>query len=116
MKLFLLTFNGLHKNWNTKTPSEWDELNPKYMKWIEKIEPSLKATGKIASKPSKIVTESNGELEVTDGLYDETKEVLTGFYLIEASDMDQAVELAKGSPWFLHDRMEIFEIEIGRSK
>ena len=35
---------------------------------------------------------------------------------IEAKDMDQAVELAKDSPWFIHDRMEIFEIEIGRSK
>jgi hypothetical protein len=35
---------------------------------------------------------------VTDGPFSETKEVLGGFYLIEARDLDHALEIAKGCP------------------
>ncbi|HZC70894.1 MAG TPA: YciI family protein [Jatrophihabitans sp.] len=39
-----------------------------------------------------------GQVQVTDGPFVETKEALGGFYLIEAEDVDQAVELAKQVP------------------
>lgn len=35
---------------------------------------------------------------ISDGPYAETKEQLGGFYLVEAADLDEAVELAKGLP------------------
>jgi hypothetical protein len=35
---------------------------------------------------------------VTDGPFAETKEVLGGYYLIEARDLDQALEIAKLCP------------------
>jgi hypothetical protein len=35
---------------------------------------------------------------VTDGPFFETKEVLGGYYLVEARDLDHAVEIAKGCP------------------
>jgi hypothetical protein len=35
---------------------------------------------------------------VTDGPFVETKEVLGGYYLVEADDLDQAVEMAKAVP------------------
>jgi hypothetical protein len=35
---------------------------------------------------------------ITDGPFAETKEALGGFYLIEAADLDEAIELAKGCP------------------
>ena len=39
-----------------------------------------------------------GELVTSDGPYAETKEALTGFYLIEAADLDEALEIAKQVP------------------
>jgi hypothetical protein len=36
---------------------------------------------------------------VTDGPFTEAKEVLGGFNLIEAADIDEAVEIAKEFPW-----------------
>ena len=39
-----------------------------------------------------------GQVSVTDGPFAETKEQLTGFYLIEADDMDAAVRIAAGIP------------------
>lgn len=39
-----------------------------------------------------------GDLVTTDGPYAETKEALTGFYLIEAADLDQAIKIAADLP------------------
>jgi hypothetical protein len=40
----------------------------------------------------------NGRLSVTDGPFAETKEQLAGFYLIEAMDLNEAIQLAGGIP------------------
>lgn len=41
----------------------------------------------------------NGRLTTTDGPFAEAKEVLGGFNLIEAADMDEAVRIASEFPW-----------------
>jgi hypothetical protein len=38
-------------------------------------------------------------VSATDGPYSESKEVLGGFNLIEADDMDEAVRIAAEFPW-----------------
>jgi hypothetical protein len=40
----------------------------------------------------------NGKLSVTDGPFTETKEHLAGFYLVEANDLNEAIELAGKIP------------------
>jgi hypothetical protein len=40
-----------------------------------------------------------GRLTVTDGPFAEAKEVLGGFNLLEAADIDEATRLAEGFPW-----------------
>ena len=40
----------------------------------------------------------NGQLSVTDGPFAETKEQLAGFYLIEARDLNEAIQLAAKIP------------------
>jgi hypothetical protein len=40
----------------------------------------------------------NGRLSVSDGPFAETKEQLAGFYLIEARDLDEAIQLASKIP------------------
>jgi len=39
-----------------------------------------------------------GKLTVTDGPFAETKEALAGFYLIEARDLNEAIQIAGKSP------------------
>lgn len=41
----------------------------------------------------------SGRTTLVDGPYAEAKEVLGGFNLIEARDLDEAVEIASGFPW-----------------
>jgi len=40
----------------------------------------------------------NGKLSVTDGPFAETKEQLAGFYLIEARDLNDAIQMAAKIP------------------
>jgi hypothetical protein len=40
----------------------------------------------------------NGETVVTDGPFAETKEVLGGYYLIDAASIDEAIEIAARVP------------------
>jgi len=39
-----------------------------------------------------------GRLSITDGPFAETKEQLSGFYMIEAADLDEAISIAAGIP------------------
>jgi hypothetical protein len=48
---------------------------------------------------AKSVRIRNGRTTATDGPYAEAKEVLGGFNLIEAEDMDEAVRIASEFPW-----------------
>ena len=40
----------------------------------------------------------NGKLSVTDGPFAETKEILAGFYMIEARDLNEAIQIASRIP------------------
>lgn len=48
---------------------------------------------------AKSVRLRKGRLTAVDGPFAETKEVLGGFNLIEAKDMDEAVQIAAQFPW-----------------
>ena len=40
----------------------------------------------------------NGKVSVTDGPFAETKEILAGFYMIEARDLNEAIQVASKIP------------------
>jgi hypothetical protein len=40
----------------------------------------------------------NGAVSVTDGPFAETKEMLAGFYLVEAKDLNEAIRIASAIP------------------
>ena len=52
------------------------------------------AAGLHPSSSATVVRSSAGEVSMTDGPYAETKEQMGGFWVIEASDLDAALEWA----------------------
>ncbi|GAA1262895.1 transcription initiation protein [Planotetraspora silvatica] len=46
----------------------------------------------------RVVGARGGEVVVSDGPYAETKEVLSGFYLLECADLDEAITVAAKIP------------------
>jgi len=74
----------------------------------------LRAKGKLlesqqleAPSVSKSVRVRNNRMTVVDGPFTEAKEYLGGFNLIEAENMDEAVEIAKQFPWSRTGRIEV---------
>ncbi len=110
-KKYLIAFRGARQKWNQTSESEWDALNRQHTVWMEKLKGRISAAGKLAPLPCRTLRGNTDSPVVTDGPFSETKEMLTGFYLIEAESFDQAVTLAKGCPWLLHDVMDLYEVE-----
>src|SRR5256885_14321365 len=52
-----------------------------------------------APSTARTLRRRNSRLTITDGPFAETKEILAGFNLIEAEDMDEAVRIASEFPW-----------------
>jgi hypothetical protein len=49
----------------------------------------------------------NGEAQVTDGPFAETKEVLAGYFLVDVKDLDKALEYAARMPNAAYGSVEV---------
>jgi hypothetical protein len=49
---------------------------------------------------------------ITDGPFAETKEQLGGYYLVEASSIDEAAKIAAKIPWAPHGSIEVRPIMV----
>lgn len=71
-----------------------------YEGWLAKDKAGKKIAGE-ALQPTQSATTirvRDGKRTVTDGPFAETKEQLGGFYLFEAKDLDEAIEIAARIP------------------
>lgn len=55
----------------------------------------------------------DGRMTATDGPFAETKEVLGGFILVEARDLNEAIRIAAGSPLAKLGCLEVRPIHVG---
>ncbi|MEV0286110.1 MULTISPECIES: YciI family protein [unclassified Kribbella] len=74
-------------------------------------EGSIKASAVLHPTPTATVVRvegaRGGKVVTTDGPYAETKEALTGYYLIEADDLEQAVAIAAQIPAAWNGAVEV---------
>jgi hypothetical protein len=80
------------------SPEVWQTAMEAHGRFAEQVgEKGGKMLGGEALQPTPTATSIRGDV-VTDGPFAETKEALGGFYLIEARDLDQALDIAKLCP------------------
>jgi hypothetical protein len=80
------------------SPEVWQEAMEAHGRFAEQVgEQGGKLLGGNALQPTPTATSIRGDV-VTDGPFAETKEALGGFYLIEARDLDHALQIAKLCP------------------
>jgi hypothetical protein len=99
MKEFLLIIRTEGDVWTSLSPKKLQEHIEHGTAYIGKLmkEGTIKSASPLDSG-SRIVTESNGQLK--DGPFNESKEVIAGYFHIVAKDMDDAVEITKANPIF----------------
>lgn len=97
MAQFMLLLYDNPANWMNISPEEMQRALEKYMAWRKK--PYTVDSNRLAEDVGKVIrAEPGGKPRATDGPYSETKEVLGGYYTIEAANYDEAVKLALEHP------------------
>lgn len=82
---------------NAMTEQAWQDLNQECIAGVERMTAQGKYLAGQALQPIDTATTvrvRHGETLLTDGPFAETKEQLAGFYLLDAVDLNEALELA----------------------
>ncbi|QIB66192.1 YciI family protein [Kineobactrum salinum] len=80
---------------------EWDVLNRECMACVEGLQQAghfLAGEALQSTDTATTLRVRDGQVATTDGPFAETREQLAGFYMLEARDMEEAVELASRIP------------------
>ena len=117
MKFLCVVYEEPNNGLGPQTEKEADDLVNEHLDYDETLRQSghwLIAQALQPVETATTVRMRNGTISITDGPFAETKEVLGGFVLIEAKDMEEAVQVAAGIPsarmGFIHVR-RVYEFE-----
>jgi hypothetical protein len=99
---------------NELSEAEWQALRQETLDYVE----SLRRSGRLiithalqSATTASTVRVRDGKVSVTDGPFAETKEQIGGFFLVEASDFDEAVRVAANWPSARIGSIEVRPIE-----
>ena len=97
MSQFVYLYRGAERG---RSPARTQEMMQKWMTWMKQLTDKgyIKDPGQPFEHTGKLV--KGKQKTVTDGPFAETKDIVGGYTLIEARDLEQAVELSKGCPIF----------------
>jgi hypothetical protein len=97
MEKFMLIFQGPVSASNMPSPEEMGELMGKWFVWINKLAKEGKyVSGEPLLPGGKII--SGNPQNVTDGPFAEGKEIIGGFFIVNAANYDEAVKLCEDYP------------------
>jgi hypothetical protein len=96
MPQYMLLLYDNPAGWMKLSPEEMHKATEKYMAWTKK--PFTKDSKRLAQDVGRVIRSVGGKPKATDGPYSETKEILGGYYTIEAPNYDEAVKLTLNHP------------------
>ncbi len=97
MPQYMLLLHGDPSHWGTLSPEDMLKGIDKYMGWAKK--PFFVSGKRLRDdEPGRVIRSGQGQPRISDGPYSETKEVLGGYYLIEAANYDEAVQRSLDHP------------------
>lgn len=111
MEKFMYLFRGQEDRQSNQTQAQTEEHMKKWGAWMGQLAQDGKLVG---GEPLHTVGKQvNGTAKtVTDGPFVEAKEVVGGYLIVNAKDIDDAVELSKGCPIFEHNgKVEVRQIQ-----
>ncbi len=100
MQYLCLIYDG-EKKMAGMSKSEGDAFMGEYGAFTESVKASGHYIGGNALQPVQTATTvrvRNGKMSTTDGPFAETKEQLGGYYLIEAKDLNDAIQIGSRIP------------------
>ena len=100
MPKFMLLLHERAGEGSDLSPEEIQGIIQKYRDWSQQMGEAGRLVGgdKLTDDNGKVLRPGGGGVSVTDGPYAETKEVIGGYFQIEANDYAEAVEISKTCP------------------
>ena len=114
MSNFMLLLHERPSDFADLAPSEVQRIITEYSSWREGLMSQGRLTGgqKLKDEGGRVLALNGGEVRVVDGPFAEAKEVMGGFFIIEAADYDEAVEISRTCPHLKYgSRIEVREID-----
>ncbi len=99
---------------NALSKPEWDALRRETLAYVEEMKQRgylLSAEPLQSVRTATTVRVRNGKVSLTDGPFAETKESLGGFFLINARDLNEAIQVASKWPSARLGSIEVRPIE-----
>ncbi len=100
MEYLILIASDETSNPQPGTP-EFDPWMAAWMQYNQRLVDGghfVSGAGLLPTSAATTLRKSGGKSQVVDGPFAETKEQIGGFYVVTASDLDQALSLAEGIP------------------
>ena len=97
-------------HWATLTDAEREEFGRAHFALTDALLDSghlVTSAGLAPVETAKQVTVRGGTTAVTDGPFAEVKEHLAGFYLVECTDIDEAIEIAARVPDAMFNHVQV---------
>lgn len=97
---YLLIYEGGDHSWMERPPEEVQSVMQAWGAWFQELESSghLRNAGAALAPGGAVLRVRDGSI-VTDSALPEVKELIGGFSVIAADSLEEATELAKGSPF-----------------
>ena len=112
METYLILLHE-HNNIPELSPEEIQAVIARYKAWGQRLHASgnFLASNKLEDT-GRVLRGNGGGMRITDGPFTETKDVLGGYYLIQAESYEQATDLCRDSPHLDFGAVEIRRIEV----
>jgi len=90
---------GNEAAWEALTPEEGKELDARHRAFAKLAGDRIVTGAELApTRAATTVRVRDGQTVITDGPFAETKEVISGLYLVDAASEERAIELAQRIP------------------
>lgn len=108
---YMVILHGKPSEWNKHSEPQQQEILGRYMAWVEKLQAQQRFVSGSELHPTHRDLRKVGERVTVDGPFPETKEVLTGYFVIKAGSLDEATEVSKECPALTHgDWVQVYEM------
>jgi hypothetical protein len=96
MAKYMILIYGDDQQWAAMSAEERQKLDEAHRAFAAAAGPKVLDSQELepASVATTLRTDARGRLLITDGPFLETKEVVGGYYLVEAADLDEMIGLA----------------------
>jgi hypothetical protein len=110
---YLMLIYGNQEKWASIPAEEWPEAVAKQDAFNKKYQGTgelIGAYGLADNLKAKLVRRVDGLPAVTDGPYQETKEYIASFYLLDCESEERALQIAADMPWADQEPVELWPI------